>query len=266
MDLREKSKVITNTRYNWVDTLIIAVAASSLQYLKHMIFKNLSFFMVSTLTIVPILYFFYAYVVHIRPILFSNPILNYLLLLPKDVKYRPKFTVLGLLATLFQWVGCMVMITSSIHTPWKEGELVLSSDHIIEVKAREEAERLYDHQVMKAFASAKPLDVTQLSPVEVNRLAQEVREREQNAEKEQQELEAFKKKFIDDKTTEITPSLKAEIHKEENEDFLENERHKFKMFWRQVMWGAIVLFLGAVIEKLNNIIQVSLDKKREKNI
>ncbi|GEM_PF-7092264 len=268
MDFKEKAQVITGNRYNWVDTLVIALCASSLQFLKYVTIKDpdsITDGIFSALTVFPLLFLLYNYVVNIRPILFSNPTLNFILLLPKDVDHRPKFTILGLMATLFQWVGCMLIITSTINTPWKSGELVLSSDQAIGIKAKQEAERLYLQQELKTLAEAKPLDVTKLSPAEAHRMAQQARQRQENPEQEKKALETYKQDFIAKKIEEITPNLKIEIHKEEKQYFEENRKHQLEMFWKQVMWGAIVLFLGAVIEKINNIIQISLEKKRGKN-
>jgi hypothetical protein len=265
LNIKESAKIITSKHYNWVDTLVIALCASSLQFLKYIILKNpdsITDGVFGALTVFPLLFLLYNYVVHIRPILFSNSAINFILLLPKDVDHRPRFTLLGLMATLFQWVGCMLIITSTINSPLKTGEFILSSDQSIAVKAKQEAERLYLQQELKNIAEAKPLDVTKLSPGEAQRMVQQARQREENPDQEEKNIERYKQNFIAKKIEEITPTLKDEVHKEEKENFKENRKHQLEMFWKQVMWGMVVLFLGAIIEKINNIIQASLAKKR----
>ncbi len=255
---KHMSKTIVNTRFNWIDTLIIAVSVGFIVLLKYLFFGNLGRFDVAlnAFFIFPAFILIFKYITIVRPKIFSNKKLNFLLLLPKDVENRADITILGLFSTAFQWIGCMLIITSPIWGPFNVDELKLSSDKTIRVKAHREADRMYLLEQIRGLASAKPVKLSDLTPIEAHQALQQIKIREEDPEKFKKEQQQYKKNFIDNKAKELFPSLKKTIHAEERKDYEEKISFGYSQFFRFLFSGMMVLFFGAVIDKINNLIQL----------
>lgn len=262
--LFEDAKLLKSIRFNWIDTLIIAITAGFLFLLREMFLPKLGDeFNTATRSFLtfPLLYLLIIYSKKVRPVLFSNERINKLLLLPKKVDNRSQFSIVGVLGLFPQWIGCMIILTSPISGPWNVEELSLSTDSAINQKAHEEAKRALMFENLNAIANAKTIDTAEMTPVEIHKLQEKMREQRENKEQNELEEEAYKKNFIEEKSKELFPKLKQQIHEEERSEHQELKKYATEQILRFLKFGFILLIIGGLIDKLNNIIQIHKQNK-----
>ena len=248
MNMQDFFEKIKTVSFNAIDVLIFVLAVfPSLMLLQKYDLLNNRF--VGINLVIFYLFCFYFYIYKVREKIFKIALIKYITPQELPEEYKGRFSLLNLLIILMTYLGALGIILSAYFGIANQRKPITVTEHTIELETAKRIER------KKTMGFLSILET-----------AEEVSEHDMKNAKDLTSFEELNEKIDKANLAEeerIRKEVQEELTKQAEEENLRNKKRHRSLFVRNMSFCFILFLLGAVLDKIYNLIILKIARNKK---